>query len=92
MGADGATLDVYLLRAYNTYLSDSQVLDCYMIDQDSVDDMFALYESNNVIDDNGNVTVDSVPDGMRYIIITGRQDNGVPTVLQAAVNNDKDPK
>ena len=92
MGADGATLDVYLLRAYNTYLSDSQVLDCYMIDQDSVDDMFALYELNNVIDDNGNVTVDSVPDGMRYIIITGRQDNGVPTVLQAAVNNDKDPK
>ena len=92
MGADGATLDVYLLRAYNTYLSDSQVFDCYMIDQDSVDDMFALYESNNVIDDNGNVTVDSVPDGMRYIIITGRQDNGVPTVLQAAVNNDKDPK
>lgn len=92
MGADGATLDVYLLRAYNTYLSDSQVLDCYMIDQDSVDDMFALYESNNVIDDNGNVTVDSVPDGMRYIIITGRQDNGVPTVLQAAVNNDKGPK
>lgn len=92
MGADGATLDVYLLRAYNTYLSDSQVLDCYMIDQDSVDDMFALYESNNVIDDNGNVTVDSVPDGMRYIIITGRQDNGVHTVLQAAVNNDKDPK
>ena len=92
MGADGATLDVYLLRAYNTYLSDSQILDCYMIDQDSVDDMFALYESNNVIDDNGNVTVDSVPDGMRYIIITGRQDNGVPTVLQAAVNNDKDPK
>ena len=92
MGAYGATLDVYLLRAYNTYLSDSQVLDCYMIDQDSVDDMFALYESNNVIDDNGNVTVDSVPDGMRYIIITGRQDNGVPTVLQAAVNNDKDPK
>ena len=92
MGADGATLDVYMLRAYNTYLSDSQVLDCYMIDQDSADEMFSLYESNNVIDENGNVTVDSVPDGMRYIIIIGRQDNGVPTVLQAAVNNDKDPK
>ena len=92
LGADGATTDVYLMRAYNTYLSDSQVLDCYMIDQDSADDMVSLYESNDVIDDNGNVTVDSVPDGMRYIIVTGRQDNGVPTVLQAAVNNDKDPK
>lgn len=92
LGSDGATTDVYLIRAYNTYLSDSQVLETYMIDQDSADDMLALYESNDVIDENGNVTVDSVPDGMRYIIITGRQDNGVPTVLQAAVNNDKDPK
>ena len=92
LGADGATTDVYLMRAYNTYLSDSQVLDCYMIDQDDSNTMMSLYESNNVTDENGNVTVDSVPDGMRYIIITGRQDNGVPTVLQAAVNNDKDPK
>lgn len=92
MGAEGATLDVYLLRAYTGYLSDSQVLDCYMVDQDSADGMMGLYESNNVIDENGNVTVDSVPDGMRYIIITGQEDNGVPTVLQAAVNNDKDPK
>lgn len=92
LGSDGATTDVYLMRAYGTYLSDSQVLETYMIDQDSADGMMALYESNDVIDENGNVTVDSVPDGMRYIIITGRQDNGVPTVLQAAVNNDKDPK
>ena len=92
LGAEGATTDVYLIRAYNTYLSDSQVLDCYMVDQSSVEDMFALYDFNNVVDENGNVTVDSVPDGMRYLIITGRQDNGVPTVLQAAVNNDKDMK
>ena len=92
LGADGATTDVYLMRAYNTYLSDSQVLECYMVDQEDSDTMMTLYESNDVIDENGNVTVDSVPDGMRYIIITGRQDNGVPTVLQAAVNNDKDQK
>ena len=92
LGSDGATTDVYLMRAYGTYLSDSQVLETYMIDQDSADGMMALYESNDVIDENGNVTVDSVPEEMRYIIITGRQDNGVPTVLQAAVNNDKDPK
>lgn len=92
LGADGATTDVYLMRAYDTYLSDSQVLETYMVDQDSSEDMMALYESNDVMDENGNVTVDSVPDGMRYIIITGRQDNGVATVLQAAVNNDKDPK
>ena len=92
LGSDGATTDVYLMRAYDTYLSDSQVLETYMIDQDGAEEMMALYEANDVIDENGNVTVDSVPEGMRYLIVTGRQDNGVPTVLQAAVNNDKDPK
>ncbi len=92
LGADGATTDVYLMRAYDTYLSDSQALETYMVDQDTSEGMMELYESNNVIDDNGNVTVDSVPDGMRYIIITGRQDNGVATVLQAAVTNNKKTK
>ena len=92
IGSDGATIDVYLLRAYDNYLSDAQVLDCYMVDQADVETLVNLYNANNVIDDNGNVTVDSVPEGMRYMIVTGRQENGVPTLLQAAVNNDKDPK
>lgn len=92
LGSAGATLDVYLMRAYDSYLSDSQVLDCYLVDQESADELIRLYDANNVIDENGNVTVDNVPVGMRYIIITGRQANGVPTVLQAAVNNNKKTK
>lgn len=92
LGAEGATIDVYSIRAYNSYLSDSQVLDCYLIGLDTVDELIQKYNENNVIDDNGNVTVDNVPDGMRYVIVTGQQENGVATVLQAAVNNDKDPK
>ncbi len=92
MGAIGATLDVYLVRAYNNYLSDAQVLDCYMVDQNSADELISLYNRNNVIDENGNVTTESVPKGMRYIIVTGRQDNGVTTVMQAAVNNNKKTK
>ncbi|MFR9651404.1 MAG: CotH kinase family protein, partial [Rikenellaceae bacterium] len=89
MGASGATTDVYLVRSYNTYLSDSQMLDCFMVDQESADDMFALYNRNNIIDGNGNISVDSVPDDMRYVIITGKQANGVSTVHQAAVINNK---
>jgi hypothetical protein len=92
MGASGATLDVYLMRAYTTYLTDAQMLDCFTIDQDTVEDLLAKYESNNVLDDNGNVTVDSVPDDMRYIVITGEQANGIATVLQAAVVNNKKMK
>lgn len=92
MGANGATLDVYLMRAYSTYLTDSQMLDCFIVDQDNVDDLFAKHAANAVLDENGNVTVESVPDDMRYVIITGKQANGVPTVLQAAVTNNKKTK
>lgn len=93
LGANmGAMVDVFLMRGYNTYLSDSQVLDCYIVDQDNVDDLVEKYHANDIIDSNGVVSVDSVPDNMRYVIVTGKQANGVATVLQAAVNNDKDPK
>ena len=92
MGAKGATLDVFLMRGYSTYLTDTQMLDCYIIDQDGVDALMKLYDDNNVLDENGNISVDSVPDNMRYIIITGKQANGVPTVMQAAVTNNKKTK
>ena len=92
MGAEGATLDVYLMRGYNTFLTDDQMLSCYILDRDTVDGLMDEYNSNDILDDNGNVSVENIPDGMRVVIITGRQANGVPTVLQAAVNNNKDTK
>lgn len=92
MGADGATLDVYLMRGYNTFLTDDQMLSCYILDQETVDELIDEYNSNDILDDNGNVSVENIPDGMRVVIVTGKQANGVPTVLQAAVNNNKDTK
>lgn len=92
MGSDGATLDVYLMRGYNTFLTDDQMLSCYILDQNTADELFDEYKSNDILDDNGNVSVDNVPDGMRVVIVTGKQANGVATVLQAAVNNNKDTK
>lgn len=92
MGAEGATLDVYLMRGYNTFLTDDQMLSCYILDQETVDELIDEYNSNDILDDNGNVSVDNVPDGMRVVIVTGKQANGVPTILQAAVNNNKKTK
>ena len=92
MGAEGATLDVYLMRGYNTFLTDDQMLACYILDQETVDELIDEYNSNDILDDNGNVSVENIPDGMRVVIVTGKQANGVPTVLQAAVNNNKDTK
>lgn len=92
MGADGATLDVYLMRGYNTFLTDDQMLSCFILDQNTADELLDKYNSNDILDDNGNVSVDNVPQGMRVVIITGKQANGVPTVLQAAVTNNKKTK
>lgn len=92
MGSNDCTLDVYSMRAYNTYLTDSQMLDAYMLDLGGADELIAKYGENDVLDQNGEITVDSLPEGLPYIIITGVQANGVATVLQAAVNNNKKTK
>ncbi|MFI3293093.1 MAG: head-tail adaptor protein, partial [Rikenellaceae bacterium] len=80
MGSSSATTDVYMVRCYNSYLSDDQMLNCYILDQDSSDEMFDLYNANDIVDGNGDVTVDSIPDDMRYVIVTGAQSNGVSTI------------
>lgn len=92
MGSGDCTLDVYSMRAYDTYLTDSQMLDAYMLDLGGADGLIAKYGENDVLDQNGEISVDSLPTGLPYIIITGQQANGVPTVLQAAVNNNKSTK
>lgn len=91
-GANGASLDVYNTRLYNRYLNDSEVLDLSIVDLDSVTEIVDKYNANAIIDNNGDITVDSIAKDMRYIIITGVEANGVPTVLQAAVNNNKKTK
>lgn len=92
MGSSGATLDVYNMRAWNTFLTDSQVLDCNILDKDSVDELLAEYNENDILNDNGEVSVDNVSDGMRIVIVTGKQASGQSTVEYAAVQNNKKTK
>ncbi len=91
-GTEEATVDVYNMRSYSSFLTHHQMLALFIIDQETADDMFAQYEENNIFDANGNITVDSVPEGTRVVIVTGVEANGVATVLQAAVNNNKSQK
>ncbi len=92
IGSNGASLDLYHIKVYNSYLSDTQVLDTYIAGLDDVAELTTAYNRNAIIDSNGNVNVERMPDNMRYLIITGAAENGEPTVLQAAVNNNKKQK
>lgn len=91
MGSSGATLDVYLMRAWNSFLTDNQMLACDILDQDSVDDLLNKYAANNILDDNGDISIDSVPEGMRVVVITGETAEQA-TALYAAVQNNKKTK
>lgn len=91
-GSNKATFDIYFIKAYNNYLTDSQVLDSYIINQNTIEEISAKYKYNNILNEDGNVSVQTVPEDMRYIIVTGVQDNGVATALQAAVVNNKKAK
>jgi len=92
IGGNGATTDIYNIRCYNRYLNDSEVLDLQIIDIDDVNTLINTYNFNNQVDGNGEVTVDNVPNDMRYVIITGQQANGQSTVQYAQVQNNKDTR
>lgn len=93
IGSNSASIDVYSIRSYNTFLTDSQVLALYVLGQTKVEDLLREYEDNNVLNSEGEIGVENVPEGLRVMIITGKQQaTDVPTVLHAAVVNNKKTK
>lgn len=92
IGSDLATIDVKSIKFYNNYLSDSQILSLYIIGQNNVDTLINLFNQNDIVDDNGDISVEKIKEGTRVIIVTGKQVTGVPTMLHAAVTNNKKTK
>lgn len=84
-----AILDVYTVRCYKGYLTSDQVLDIAMLDKTDINETIAMYNHNNIIDSEGDVTIDSLPDGTRIMVITGEM-GGQPVVKYASFINDKD--
>lgn len=93
LGSEACTLEVSVVRCYSTYLTDTQMLDAYMVDLGSAEALMAKFRENNVLDAaTGDIKPESLPDELPYMIITGQQENGMATLLQAAVNNNKKTK
>lgn len=90
--ADKCTLEVYSMRAYNTQLTDEQVFSCYLVDLGDSKTFKEEYNQNDILDFNSNISVTSIYGKIPYLIVTGKQDDGQPTLTYAAVVNDKDPK
>jgi len=94
-GSSEATLDLYRVWAYQRSLTDAEALACYIYDQDdNMEKMLTLVEENDILDTNGNITIDSLPNGTRIVILTGQAYSAslkrtMASVLAAAQDNEK---
>lgn len=90
IGSDKCHVEVFSMRGYTNYLTAEQMLAAYMLDLGDVNALTKEYNDNDVLDEQGNITPNKSK--LPYVIVTGKADNGRPTLLQAAINNNKKSK
>lgn len=78
LSSDGADLYVYSVRAYSRALEDDEVVDNYIVGQDSADEMAELYDQNNVMsEETGEIDINSIlAKGRAAIFIVRSEDSG----------------
>lgn len=76
LSSEGADLYVYSIRAYSRALEDDEVVDNYIVGQDSADEMAALYDQNNVMsEETGEIDINSILSKGRAAIFIVRSDD-----------------
>ena len=78
LSSEGADLYVYSIRAYSRALDDDELVDNYIVGQDTADDIAALYTSNNVLaDETGDIDLSRIISrGRAAIFIVRTEDSG----------------
>lgn len=86
------TIDLFAVRSYNRALTDAEMLNNYLIDLVDPEILTEKFLENNILNSEGNISVDSLPKYLPYMIITGKAENNRAMVLEAAAINNKDAK
>lgn len=86
------TLDIFSIRVYNQQLSDEQMFDAYLVDLNNAEMLANEYISNDVLDFNGNVSVEgALKCGIPYMVLTG-QFGSLHAIDHVAADNNKNNK
>ena len=71
IGSNDCTMDIYCIRIYDNDLTRNQILDNWIADTQSVEDMVDRYNHNDVYDEYGNITIANLPSDLCYFVIVG---------------------
>lgn len=68
IGSNDCTIDVYCIRIYDNDLTRGQVLDNWIADTQTIDDMISRFTRNDVYDEYGNIVIAKLPSDLPYMI------------------------
>lgn len=69
VGSNDCTIDLYCIRVYDNNLTRHQILNNWIADTQTVDDMLSRYQRNRIYDEYGNVVIAQLPSDLPYLII-----------------------
>ena len=73
IGSNYAVTDIYCIRVYDNDLSRIQVLDNWIADTQTIEDMLYRYNHNHIYDEYGRITIANLPQDLPYIVIAGEE-------------------
>lgn len=69
IGSNDCTINLYCIRVYDNNLNRNQILDNWIADTQTIEDMLARYQRNSVYDEYGNIVIAQLPGDLPYLII-----------------------
>lgn len=69
IGSSECTTDIYCIRVYGNDLSRYQILDNWIADTQNLETLIERYERNNIYDEYGEVTIETLPSHIPYLVI-----------------------
>ena len=69
IGSNDCTVDLYCIRVYDNDLTRHQILDNWIADTQTIEDMLSRYQRNSVYDEYGNIVIAQLPGDLPYMIL-----------------------
>ena len=70
IGSNDCTVDLFTIRVYDNDLTRYQILDNFIADSTTYEELIDRYQHNDIFDDYDNIVIEMLPADLPYLIIT----------------------